>query len=321
MRRLYLILLILSAGCAIPPANPSLAEPLAVSRAALVRPDDAEFIRAKLAALPQTGGTSLANAQNGGIVEIPAGTFTITRPILVPDSAVIRGQGGNTRIVNNGKGPAFVFHSPYGRDNGMNLNSRIEDLQISSDIGGGVSCDDSVLFLRGTTLRNLTISTAGPAIELKALTTEFPTISHVDITQPGAEAVVFTGTALTIDALKVMGFPRKGYAAKEGQVVIRGSASIDGFTQLESNCPVPYLAVLPQPNGAPSMVTIRDMYLEAHLPGKPVVDILDSYVTSDWVGVLAPSGTPWRVRGKSTLRFTFGDAPAGSVEKVGMTDQ
>jgi hypothetical protein len=133
----------------------------ALSRFADTNYDASDAINWRISKFPRVDGNIHGQYPVGGVVELPDGVFTISKPIRLYSGVRFRGQGPSTSLKYTGPDAAIIM-------SGVNhCYVLVEQMQIFSDTGGGIRYTDEMEWGKGDVLRDLWLSTKGQAISMR----------------------------------------------------------------------------------------------------------------------------------------------------------
>lgn len=180
-----------------------------LSRFANTNIDASAAIQYRLDKFPRVDGVTRGTIPIGGLLDLPAGVFTIGRPLSLYSGICLRGQGARTVLRYTGADAAIIF------DGQNNFFPAVEQMQICSDTGGGIRFADSVVDAKGTLIRDLWIATKGQAISLRQKlgdqTIYNPTLERIEFRNLGSGALDARTINGRISQLMLTHEPRAGF--------------------------------------------------------------------------------------------------------------
>lgn len=195
--------------------------------------DDTTAIQAAIDSLPKAQGVPNNIVPIGGIVTLPAGTFTLSQPLRMTSCAWLRGVGSQTVLNNVSTDPnsaAIFLYSAFGH--GYCVNPQVQNLKIQTAAAKGIQVDPNLFGdLLDPRVDGVTISSGGTAIDFSNVDVYQTTINNVTVTNPGGAAlwikVSRRNSALNrITGLTVTGTARAGFNSSLPLITIGGDVSV-----------------------------------------------------------------------------------------------
>ena len=258
--------------------------------------DDTTGIQKAIDSLPNSQGVPQGDAASGGTIYFPPGTYRITRPLQVPGGVILSGSGAGTvlnYVGTTGAAVEFIEDPVIAID--FCAGAGATNMTIRADSAGGFAVKSAErLHLQLLRFRDLVVDTAGWGINLLAgnSITQNCFFDNILFRNVGQGAIYIKGNANKLNAIRVEGDVRPGFAANPGIVVVQGSGSS------LSNSVV---------SGTAADVAVP-FYLSGVSDGVGGGTVKFENNRVDATGVAGPNGLP---------RFVFSEVIGGSIDDLG----
>lgn len=175
--------------------------------------DASDTIQFLIDRLPRAAAVPTAEAPVGGVIDLPGGTFWITKPLRLPSGVTLRGEGAGTVIRCTAPPASCAIELDSLASHGSNIAAHVERLCIYTDQSRGIAIGPRTTgAVEDLVLRDLILNTAGVAIDLYPPKDKnpvyFPLIENVRCAQLGSGAIRLRASIASVRALKLTGSPR-----------------------------------------------------------------------------------------------------------------
>jgi hypothetical protein len=191
--------------------------------------DDTTGIQKAIDSLPNSQGIPQGNVSSGGTIFLPPGTYRITKPLVVPGAVILSGAGPQTVIQYEGTtGAAVEFVEDPDFAVGYVAGAGATDMTIRADRAGGFAIRSATrIHVQLMRFRDLVLDTAGWGINFTAAAADTQNcfFQNLLFQNPGRGALSIVGNANKLDAIRVEGGVRSGFAPEKAWVYVEGAGT------------------------------------------------------------------------------------------------